>query len=66
MWIGSRRIVEEHPEFTPEVDVALREYRGRGIYRYTGERIAPHIFYGASGIPVENEEDFNAMFDAAR
>ena len=40
-WIGSRRIVEEYPEFTKEVDMALREYRGPGIYKDTGERIAP-------------------------
>ena len=40
-WIGSRRIVEEYPEFTKEVDLALREFRGPGIYKHTGERIAP-------------------------
>ena len=40
-WIGSRRIVEEYPEFTKEVDLSLREFRGPGIYKHTGERIAP-------------------------
>ena len=40
-WIGSRRIVDENPEFTKEVDQALREYRGPGIYKHTGERMAP-------------------------
>ena len=40
-WIGSRRIVDKYPEFTPEVDKVLREYRGPGIYKHTGERIAP-------------------------
>ena len=40
-WIGSRRIVEEYPEFTKEVDRALREYRGPGSHKDTGERIAP-------------------------
>ena len=40
-WIGSRRIVEEYPEFTKEVDLALREFRGPGIYKHTGQRIAP-------------------------
>ena len=40
-WIGSRRIVDEYPEFTKEVDMSLREYRGPGIYKHTGERIAP-------------------------
>ena len=40
-WIGSRRIVDMYPEFTPEVDKVLREYRGPGIYKHTGERIAP-------------------------
>ena len=36
-WIGSRRIVDENQEFTEEVDKALREYRGPGIYKHTGE-----------------------------
>ena len=40
-WIGSRRIVDENQEFTEEVDKALREYRGPGIYKHTGEQIAP-------------------------
>jgi len=40
-WIGSRRIVDQYPEFTKEVDAALREFRGPGIYKHTGERIAP-------------------------
>ena len=40
-WIGSRRIVDKYPEFTKEVDMSLREYRGPGIYKKTGERIAP-------------------------
>ena len=62
LWIGSRRIVDEHTEFAPDVDMALREYRGRGIYKHTGERIAPHIFYGASGIPIESEQDFDNIF----
>ena len=38
-WVGSRRLVT--PEFEPEIDEALREYRGPGIYKDTGERIAP-------------------------
>jgi len=40
-WIGSRRIVDKYPEFIKEVDMSLREYRGPGIYKHTGERIAP-------------------------
>ena len=40
-WIGSRRIVDQYPEFTKEVDATLREFRGPGIYKHTGERIAP-------------------------
>ena len=40
-WIGSRRIVDEYPEFVKEVDMALREYRGPGVYKSTGERVAP-------------------------
>ena len=38
-WVGSRRLVT--PEFEAEIDEALREYRGPGIYKHTGERIAP-------------------------
>ena len=40
-WIGSRRLVDQYPEFVKEVDMALREYRGPGIYKQSGERIAP-------------------------
>ena len=40
-WIGSRTMVDQSPEFDSEVDVALREYRGPGIYKHTGERVAP-------------------------
>ena len=40
-WIGSRRIVDKYPEFTKEVDLSLREFRGPGIYKDTGQRIAP-------------------------
>ena len=40
-WIGSRAMVDQSPEFDSEVDVALREYRGPGIYKQTGERVAP-------------------------
>ena len=40
-WVGSRRLVDQYPEFIKEVDMALREYRGPGIYKHTGERIAP-------------------------
>tara|TARA_R100000306_G_C4361079_1_gene135293 strand:- start:1080 stop:1274 length:195 start_codon:yes stop_codon:yes gene_type:complete len=64
MWIGSRRIVEENPDFTPEVDIALREYRGPGFYRSTGERVAPESKDVYSYI--ENEQDFEMMFHATR
>ena len=40
-WIGSRRMVDESTEFDPEVDETVREYRGPGIYKQTGERVAP-------------------------
>ena len=40
-WIGSRTMVDQSPEFDSEVDVALREYRGPGIYKHPGERVAP-------------------------
>ena len=41
MWVGSRRMIEEHLEFNADIDTVLREYRGPGIYKHTGERIAP-------------------------
>ena len=40
-WVGSRRLVDQYPEFNAEIDEAMREYRGPGIYKHTGERIAP-------------------------
>ena len=40
-WIGSRRLVDLYPEFIKEVDLACREFRGPGIYKHTGQRIAP-------------------------
>ena len=59
-WIGSRRIVDEHPEFTPEIDIALREWRGPGFYRSTGERIAFELRRKQGyGLYIENEKDFN-------
>ena len=64
MWIGSRRIVDEHTEFTPEVHVALREYRGPGFYKCTGERVTPESKDVYSYI--ENEQDFEMMFHATR
>ena len=27
-WIGSRKIVDENPQFTPDVDAALRDIQG--------------------------------------
>ena len=65
-WIGSRRIVDEHPEFTPEVDIALREWRGPGFYRSTGERISFEVTrkYGKVSfyaLYIENEKEFNIL-----
>ena len=40
-WIGSRRMIDESPGFDSEVDETVREYRGPGIYKHTGERVAP-------------------------
>ena len=40
-WVGSRRMIDEYPEFNADIDKALREYRGPGIYKHTGQRIAP-------------------------
>ena len=61
-WIGSRKIVDENPQFTLDVDVALREYRGPGFYRSTGERISLEkkrtqgcVLY------IEDEKEFNNL-----
>ena len=67
-WIGSRRMVDESTEFDPEVDVALREYRGPGIYKHTGERIAPYqstyVHRGPLRLAwVTTEDEFEAMWE---
>lgn len=60
MWVGSRRIVDDNPGFTPEVDVALREYRGPGLYWHTGEMVGTlHMLIG--GVIIENEKDFDQL-----
>ena len=67
-WIGSRCMVDESTEFDPEVDVTLREYRGPGIYKHTGERVAPlqesyeshealRLFW------ITTEDEFDAMWE---
>jgi len=64
MWIGGRRIVDEHPEFAPEVDEALREYRGPGFYHFTGERVAAELKreqYPRHAVHIENEKDFDNL-----
>ena len=62
MWIGSRRIVDENPKFTAEVDVALREWRGAGFYKSTGERISFNVKRTqGSALYIENEKDFDNL-----
>ncbi len=62
MWIGGRRIVDENPKFTPEVDVALREWRGPGFYKSTGERISFNVKRRhGSALYIENEKDFDNL-----
>jgi len=62
MWIGSRRIVDENPKFTAEVDVALREWRGPGFYKSTGERISFNVKRTqGSALYIENEKDFDNL-----
>ena len=34
-------MIDEYPEFNADIDKALREYKGPGIYKSTGERVAP-------------------------
>ena len=65
-WIGSRAMVDQSPEFDSEVDGALREYRGPGIYKHTGERIAPlqQSYDGREAVRlhwITTEDEFNSM-----
>ena len=61
-WIGSRRIVDKNPQFTSEVEVALREWRGPGFYRSTGERISFEVRRTqGSALYIENEKDFDNL-----
>jgi hypothetical protein len=76
-WIGSRRIVDENQEFTEEVDKALREYRGPGIYKHTGEQIAPipesdkntgvdssgRVIWRPQLFWIKTKEEYNSMWD---
>ena len=76
-WIGSRRIVDENQEFTEEVDKALREYRGPGVYKHTGEQIAPmpesdkntgvdssgRVIWRPQLFWIKTKEEYNSMWD---
>jgi len=76
-WIGSGRIVDENQEFTEEVDKALREYRGPGIYKHTGEQIAPmpesdkntgvdssgRVIWRPQLFWIKTKEEYNSMWD---
>ena len=76
-WIGSRRIVDENQEFTEEVYKALREYRGHGIYKHTGEQIAPmpesdkntgvdssgRVIWRPQLFWIKTKEEYNSMWD---
>ena len=76
-WIGRRRIVKEYPEFTEEVDIALREYRGPGVYKHTGEQIAPmpesdkntgvdssgRVIWRPQLFWIKTKEEYNSMWD---
>ena len=67
-WIGSRRMVDESTEFDPEVDETVREYRGPGIYKQTGERVAPlqQSYESHEALRlywVTTQEDFDAMWE---
>ena len=67
-WIGSRRIVDQYPKFTKQIDIALREYRGAGMYNNNGQRVCS--FHPESMMEylsvlgfnvVEDEEDFDEI-----
>ena len=67
-WIGSRRMIDESPEFESEVDEVCREYRGPGIYKHTGVRVAPLQQSYECREPlrlhwVTTEEEFDAMWE---
>ena len=54
--------MDENPKFTPEVDVALREWRGTGFYKSTGERISFNVKRRhGSALYIENEKDFDNL-----
>ena len=68
MWIGSRRMFDESPGFDSEVDETVREYRGPGIYKQTGERVAPlqQSYESHEALRlywVKTQEDFDAMWE---
>ena len=61
-------MIDESPEFESEVDETVREYRGPGIYKHTGERIAPlqqtYEHRGPLRLHwVTTEEEFDAMWE---
>ena len=65
-WIGSRATVDQFPEFDSEIDCFLREYRGPGIYKHTGERVAPlqqsYESHEALRLHwITTEDEFNSM-----
>jgi len=54
--------VDENPKFAAEVDVALREWRGPGFYKSTGERISFNVKRTqGSALYIENEKDFDNL-----
>ena len=71
-WVGSRRLINQYPEFTKEIDEVCREYRGPGVYKSTGERVAPlhgldfnkqgEIFDHGPRHWVKNEEDYEKIW----
>ena len=76
-WVGSRRMIDEHPEFNAEIDPALREYRGPGVYKHTGEQIAPipesdkntgvdssgRVIWRPQLFWIKTKEEYNSMWD---
>jgi len=61
-------MIDEHPEFNAEIDATLREYRGPGIYKHSGERIAPIQQYYEHRGPIylrwiRTDEEYNLWID---
>ena len=70
-------MVDQYPEFNAEIDEATREYRGPGIYKHTGEQIAPipesdkntgvdssgRVIWRPQLFWIKTKEEYNSMWN---